>query len=178
MPHTCTYAHACHIRPDPSLTEPHPYAGGCLVTCHTQLFCWNAIIRQVCDVTLVSRSQTLTPREEGEGDSLVKHYTSSCPSASYGGATNQIASLWYYIVCGGVSDYEQTKIPLRTRVYSPFTMNTSNYVFTDVFSCFWPCVNFLQQEHWASLHKKVQLRYSIILYIYIIIQNALCADNS
>ena len=31
---------------------------------------------------LVSRSQTLTPRE-GEGESLVKCYTSSCPSASY-----------------------------------------------------------------------------------------------
>jgi hypothetical protein len=49
---------------------------------------------------LVSRSQILTL---GEGESLVKCYTLSCPSAS----TNQIASLWHYVVCGDVSDCER-----------------------------------------------------------------------
>ena len=37
---------------------------------------------QCCGNRIVSCSQTLTPRE-GEGESLVKCYTLSCPSASY-----------------------------------------------------------------------------------------------
>jgi hypothetical protein len=68
---------------------------------------------------IVSRSQTLIPRE-GEGESLIKSYASSCPSASYNvwGATNQIVSLWHYVVMVGVSDCERKINTLRNSISS------------------------------------------------------------
>ena len=48
---------------------------------------------------VVSRSQTLTPRE-GEGSGKVLYIELS--QRVVRGTTNQIASLWHYIVCGGV----------------------------------------------------------------------------
>ena len=42
------------IKPEPSLTEPDPYAGGrgSGDLLYMELFCWNAIIAVLCDVML------------------------------------------------------------------------------------------------------------------------------
>ena len=74
---------------------------------------WCSFLRLLvwhCSMWLVSRSQTLSQGKGGGGrggrESGKVLYIELSQRLVWG-ATNQIASLWHYIVCGGISDCER-----------------------------------------------------------------------